>query len=74
MGESTDDRAEIAAMNARLGAMLAGKGLAPDQVATLVRDHVQPLMDDLLVRAERGEDISTLGFVIQPVDQEQPAE
>jgi hypothetical protein len=53
-------RAEIAGETARLGAMLAIKGLTPDQVATVVRDQVQPLLDDAIGRTERGEDISQL--------------
>jgi hypothetical protein len=52
--------------------MLAGKGLTADQVATLVRDHVEPLMTDLLDREDRGAELSNLQFVIQRADQGQP--
>lgn len=68
-----DARAEIAARNARLGAVLASKGLSPDQVATRARDRVQPLLEDVLARADRGEDISQLQLVIQRTDPADPA-
>jgi hypothetical protein len=54
------DRAELAVENAKLGAMLAAKGLTPEEVATVMRDQVQPLLDEASRRAERGEDISKL--------------
>lgn len=66
--DERDAHAEIAAQHARLGAMLASRGLSPEPVATLVRDRVQPVLDDVLARAECGEDISDLRFVIQRPD------
>lgn len=69
MGESVDDRAEIAAMYARFGAMLASKGLTAGQAATFVGDHIVPLMTELLERVNRGEDPSKLQIVVQRANQ-----
>ncbi|MFD1047749.1 hypothetical protein ACFQ1S_20520 [Kibdelosporangium lantanae] len=58
-------RAELAGETARFGAMLAGKGLTPDQVATVMRDHVQPALDEAMRRVENGEDINAIEFGLQ---------
>jgi len=54
MSTEKSSRDDVAAETARLGAMLAGKGLTPDQVATLMRDEVQPVLTDAVRRVETG--------------------
>jgi hypothetical protein len=54
---SEPDRAALDAETARMGAMLAGKGLTPEQVATVMREQVQPVLAEAVERAERGEDV-----------------
>lgn len=62
---AADDRAGQAASDAKLGAMLAGKGLTPDQVATLMRDHVQPALAEAGRMVDDGANPASLGFEIR---------
>ncbi|WP_410597824.1 hypothetical protein [Amycolatopsis sp. lyj-23] len=60
---STDpDRADVDVQTARLGALLASKGLTPDQVATVMKEQVQPALAEAVERTERGEHVE---FVIR---------
>ncbi|AHJ58520.1 hypothetical protein [Amycolatopsis keratiniphila] len=61
MGKGKSDAAETA----RLGAMLAGKGLTPDQVATLMRDHVEPVLDEAARLVESGTPVEEIQFGVQ---------
>lgn len=56
-------QAEMTAEDAaKLGAMLAGKGLTPDQVGKVMREQVEPVLAEAMRRVENGEDVSTLEF------------
>jgi len=55
----------LAAETARFGAMLAGKGLTPDQVATVMRDQVQPVLAEAVRRVESGADVDAIEFGLQ---------
>ena len=59
MDRSDDD---LAAETARFGAMLAGKGLTPDQVATVMREQVQPVLAEAVRQVESGADIDAIEF------------
>lgn len=61
-GSTTDD---LAAETARLGAMLAGKGLTPDQVATVMREQVQPVLAEAVRQVENGADVDAIEFGLQ---------
>jgi hypothetical protein len=50
---------------AKFGAMLAGKGLSPEQVATVMRDQVQPVLADAARLVENGADIDAIEFGIR---------
>jgi hypothetical protein len=63
MDGSTPDG--LAAETARLGAMLAGKGLTPDQVAAVMRDQVQPVLAEAVRQVENGADIDAIEFGLQ---------
>jgi len=56
---------ELAAETARFGAMLAGKGLTPDQVAAVMREQVQPVLADAVRQVENGADIDAIEFGLQ---------
>jgi hypothetical protein len=56
MGEHPD-RPVLDVEAAKFGAMLAGKSLLPEQVATVMRDQVQPVLADAVRLVERGADI-----------------
>lgn len=58
-GSTADD---LAAETARFGAMLASKGLTPDQVAAVMRHQVQPVLAEAVRRVENGADIDSIGF------------
>jgi len=59
------ERADLNVQSAKLGAMLASKGLTPEQVAAVMRDQVQPVLADAVRRVEDGADIDALEFVIR---------
>lgn len=59
------DRAQLAAGNAKIGAILAAKGLAPEQAAAVMRDQIQPALDDAAQRVEDGADINEIEFVVR---------
>ncbi len=50
---------------ARLGAMLAGKGLTPDQVETVVREQVEPVLAEATRLVENGTPVDEIQFVIK---------
>ncbi|GAB3167465.1 hypothetical protein GCM10027258_92850 [Amycolatopsis stemonae] len=54
--------ADLNVETARLGAMLAGKGLSPDQVARLIRERVQPVLAAAVELVDGGADIDTIEF------------
>lgn len=56
---------DLAAETARLGAMLAGKGLTPDQVATVMREQVQPVLAEAVRQVENGADVDAIEFGLQ---------
>ena len=56
---------DLATEAARFGAMLAGKGLTPDQVATIMRDQVQPALAEAARQVEDGADVDSIEFRIQ---------
>lgn len=59
------DRADLDVQNATLGAMLASKGLTPEQVAVVMREQVQPVLAEAVRRVEDGADIDALEFAIR---------
>jgi hypothetical protein len=56
-----------AAAAAKLGGILARKGLTPEEAAAVVRDHVEPVLDEAMRRVEAGEDPNTIEFGIRTV-------
>lgn len=53
---------DLAAETARLGAMLVDKGLTPDQVATVMREQVQPVLAEAVRQVENGTDVDAIEF------------
>ena len=56
---------DLAAETARLGAMLAGKGLTPDRVATVMREQIQPVLAEAVRQVENGADVDAIEFGLQ---------
>jgi hypothetical protein len=48
------DRTDLDVETAKFGAMLARKGLTPDQLTTVMRDQVQPVLADAARLVEQG--------------------
>jgi hypothetical protein len=59
------DRADLGVQSAKLGAMLASKGLTPEQVVTVMREQVQPVLAEAVRRVEADADVDALEFVVR---------
>lgn len=74
MRDNNPDQAAVDIGTAKLGALLAAKGLTPDQVATVMSDQVLPALADAARLVENGVDIDDLKFEIRHADRPGPDE